>query len=161
MLSIMNEIDPCLSRPLCVLYGIQNQIFLQLQPTSKTGLCLRIRKSLTGSDVGLCGIGFPKMGNYIRGHIQDLTCCAYILRQLKCLQNNCTKGYVEAIREVGRWHTEPSLKDIGGQACTNKRWNSLKSVISAKGLLLASINLGDFLTPYLAHGLSRSGGQIQ
>ena len=24
----MNEIDPCLSRPLCVLYGIQNQIFL-------------------------------------------------------------------------------------------------------------------------------------
>ena len=29
MLSIMNEIDPCLSLPLCVLYRIQNQIFLQ------------------------------------------------------------------------------------------------------------------------------------
>ena len=27
MLSIMNEIDPCLLLPLCVLYGIQNQIF--------------------------------------------------------------------------------------------------------------------------------------
>ena len=32
MLSIMNEIDPCLSLPLCVLYGIQNQIFLHLSP---------------------------------------------------------------------------------------------------------------------------------
>ena len=30
MLSIMNEIDSCLSLPLCVLYGIQNQIFLQI-----------------------------------------------------------------------------------------------------------------------------------
>ena len=29
MLSIMNEINPCLSLPLCVLYKIQNQIFLQ------------------------------------------------------------------------------------------------------------------------------------
>ena len=27
MLSIMNEIDPCLLLPLCVLYEIQNQIF--------------------------------------------------------------------------------------------------------------------------------------
>ena len=31
MLSIINEIDPCLLLPLCVLYGIQNQIFLQLK----------------------------------------------------------------------------------------------------------------------------------
>ena len=29
MLSIMNEIDPWMSLPLWVLYGIQNQIFLQ------------------------------------------------------------------------------------------------------------------------------------
>ena len=29
MLSIMNEIDLCMLLPLCVLYGIQNQIFLQ------------------------------------------------------------------------------------------------------------------------------------
>ena len=29
MLSIMNEIDPCLSLPLYVLYEIQNQIFQQ------------------------------------------------------------------------------------------------------------------------------------
>ena len=32
MLSIMNEIEPWMSLPLWVLYGIQNQIFLQLQP---------------------------------------------------------------------------------------------------------------------------------
>ena len=29
MLSIMNEIDPCLLLPLCVLYEIQNQIYQQ------------------------------------------------------------------------------------------------------------------------------------
>ena len=29
MLSIINEIDPCLLLPLCVLYEIQNQIFQQ------------------------------------------------------------------------------------------------------------------------------------
>ena len=29
MLSIINEIDPCLLLPLCVLYEIQNQIFEQ------------------------------------------------------------------------------------------------------------------------------------
>ena len=29
MLSIMNEIDPCLFLPLCVLYEIQNQIYKQ------------------------------------------------------------------------------------------------------------------------------------
>ena len=34
MLSIMNEIDPCLLLLLCVLYGIQNQIFLQCCPNS-------------------------------------------------------------------------------------------------------------------------------
>ena len=31
MLSIMNEIDPCMSLPLCVLYGIQNQIYQHLK----------------------------------------------------------------------------------------------------------------------------------
>ena len=35
MLSIMNEIDPCLSLPLCVLYRIQNQIFQHLCPPIK------------------------------------------------------------------------------------------------------------------------------
>ena len=30
MLSIMNEIDPCLLLPLCVLYEIQNQIYQQI-----------------------------------------------------------------------------------------------------------------------------------
>ena len=29
MLTIMNEIDPCLLLPLCVLYEIQNQIYQQ------------------------------------------------------------------------------------------------------------------------------------
>ena len=32
MLSIKNEIDPCLLLPLCVLYEIQNQIFLHSMP---------------------------------------------------------------------------------------------------------------------------------
>ena len=31
MLSIMNEIDPCLLLPLCVLYEIQNEIFQQFK----------------------------------------------------------------------------------------------------------------------------------
>ena len=30
MLSIMNEIDPCLLLPLCILYEIQNQIYQQI-----------------------------------------------------------------------------------------------------------------------------------
>ena len=31
MLSLINEVDPCLLLPLCVLYEIQNQIFQQLE----------------------------------------------------------------------------------------------------------------------------------
>ena len=31
MLSIMNDIDPCLLLPICVLYEIQNQIFQQIR----------------------------------------------------------------------------------------------------------------------------------
>ena len=30
MLSLMNELDPCLLLPLCVLYEMQNQIFQHL-----------------------------------------------------------------------------------------------------------------------------------
>ena len=32
MLSLMNEVDPCLLFPLYILYEIQNQIFQQLKP---------------------------------------------------------------------------------------------------------------------------------
>ena len=37
MLSIMNEIDPCLSLPLYVLYEIQNQIFQHGVPSMLMG----------------------------------------------------------------------------------------------------------------------------
>ena len=36
MLSIMNEIDPCLLLPLRVLYEIQNQIYQQYIPLANT-----------------------------------------------------------------------------------------------------------------------------
>ena len=31
MLSLMNEVDPCLLLPLCILYEMQNQIFQQFE----------------------------------------------------------------------------------------------------------------------------------
>ena len=54
MLSIMNEIDPCLLLPLCVLYEIQNQIYQKCEPIIVASLesgrfCM---KSLQGTRSG-------------------------------------------------------------------------------------------------------------
>lgn len=68
------------------------------------------------------------------------------------------KEYAEVIQEEGHWHTELSSRDIGGLTCRNKRWSSPKIVISAKYLLLVSINCGVFLILYPAHGHLPSGG---
>ena len=45
MLSFMNEVDPCLLLPPCVLYEIQNQIFQQYAPSEITTLLLRMQLS--------------------------------------------------------------------------------------------------------------------
>ena len=54
MLSLMNEVDPCLLPPLCVLYELQNQIFQQnLLSTYNT----RLLSSLISSFRELCDCG--------------------------------------------------------------------------------------------------------
>ena len=57
MLSIMNEIDPCLLLPLCVLYEIQNQIYQQCEPIVVASLesgrfCMKsLRGTRSGSEI--------------------------------------------------------------------------------------------------------------
>ena len=43
MLSIMNEIDPCLLLLLCILYEIQNQIYQQKEVNAQLARLLEIR----------------------------------------------------------------------------------------------------------------------
>ena len=43
MLSIMNEIDPCLLLPLCVLFEMQNQIYQQKAPRFDFGSFLSVK----------------------------------------------------------------------------------------------------------------------
>ena len=119
---------------------------------------LKIRKSLSGSDVGLHSTGSLKQENYIRGHIQGPVCYACILRQLKHFWNSCMKGYVEVIREAGCWHTKPLLRGIGGRTYKNKHWITLENVINAKGLLQVFINPGVLSTLYPVRGPLPSGG---
>ena len=116
---------------------------------SELGFCPRIRKSLSGSDVGLQGTGSPKKGNYIRDHIQDPIYCACISRQLKHFWKSYMKGYVKVTQEAGCWRTEPLLRDINDQTCRNKHWSTLENAINAKGLLQAFINPGVLSTLYL------------
>jgi len=68
------------------------------------------------------------------------------------------RAFVEAIREEGLYHVEPSRKGIGGQICGRKRRSTLGNAISVKDMLQISINLEEFLTLSLALGLLPSGG---
>ena len=54
----------------------------------------------------------------------------------------------------------PHLGILVVKACKSRRWNSLKSVTSARDSLLASIDMGEFSILYLAHGLLHNGGLI-
>ena len=77
MLSIMNEIDPRLLLLLCVLYGIQNQIFLQFYAegfdflfdnTSLCCPCVYISLSLSLHFIFCCGCDF----NWLRLFINSV-----------------------------------------------------------------------------------------
>ena len=104
--------------------------------------CLRIRKSLSESDVGLHHIGYPRKGNYIRDRIQDPICYACIPRQLKHFWKSCMREYVKVTREADCWLTEPLLRGIGGQTCKDNHWSTPESAINAKSLHQAFISLG-------------------
>ena len=89
-------------------------------------------------------------GSSTKDCIQDPICYACILRQSKYFWKNCMRKYVEVI--------EPLLRGIGGQICKSKCKTSLRNVINAKSLLLASTNLGNSLIQYPVCGRLSSKG---
>ena len=68
------------------------------------------------------------------------------------------KAFVAVIRGEGPYHTEPLLKDIGGQICRRKHRSMLENVTSVKGSLQTSTNLEEFLTFCPALSILLNGG---
>ena len=62
------------------------------------------------------------------------------------------KGFVRVIQEEDPCLIGLLPKDIGGQACKRRRRNTLKNVISVKGLRPIFTSLKEFSTLFLALG---------
>ena len=91
MLSIMNEIDPCLLLPLCVLYGIQNQIFLHLAPDEANYVLREVHE-------GACGNHFG-----VRSLVHKVICAGYYWPTVQV----DAKAYVKVCDQCQRFNNVP------------------------------------------------------
>ena len=92
----------------------------------------------------------------ILGH----TYYAYTLKHQSCYSKSCMREFVGVTQEEGRWHTEPSLKDAGGQVCRKRPNNMPRSAINAISSLQISTNREGSLIPSPVLGHSLNGAWI-
>ena len=91
MLSIMNEIDPCLLLSLCVLDGIQNQIFLHLAPDEANYVLRKVHEGACGNHSG------------VRSLVHKVVCASYYWPTVQA----DAKAYVKVCDQCQRFSNVP------------------------------------------------------
>ena len=108
----------------------------------------------------LIGSGYQRITSSTSAPILGNTYYAYTPKHQSCYSKNCMREFAGVTQEEGPWHTEPSLKDTGGQVCRKRPKNMPRSAINARGSLQISTNWERSLIPSPVLGRSPNGAWI-
>ena len=99
------------------------------------------REKLRKYEERLIVFGCPRIKRCISVLSLDHIYFVYTLRQCSCYWKSCMKEFVIIIQKEGPYHIELSLGASGGRVCREQLKNMQRSVINARGLPQAFINL--------------------
>ena len=108
----------------------------------------------------LLNSGCSRITSYTSDPILGRICYVYTLKRQSYYSKSYMREFAGVTKKEDHWHTEPSLKDIGGWVCKRKPKNTPRSVINARGLLQISTNQEGPLIPSLVLDRSLNGAWI-